>query len=194
MNHEMNSQISVQSTPDFSSVDPVIEIRTLTRFIVWDEEAALAQQTVEYDINANIPCTTICRMRRKLRLSRIEEECARVRRPVKSRSSLRPVLRLINSCPPTTTAIPAKEPDALHERFRWLKTDRDTNEVFCSLCIERTEAAPKNLKTRGTEVRWELTSPKGQTLAPKIELHACSSFHAWSSAVHSGQTRTIPSL
>lgn len=61
------------------------------------------------------------------------------------------------------------------------------NEVYCSICVGRIERAPVHL-TRKTEVRWELPSPKGRSLIHKVELHAYSTIHAWSAAVHTEGT------
>ena len=124
-------------------------------------------------------------MRKKMRLSRIEDECARIRRPPRVTSSVRPVLRAINSCPVTNPVLICKDICEIQDRFGWLCREKETGHVYCSICISRVDRAPLNLsKTTRTEVKWQVSSPRGRSLVPKVELHAFSSLHAWSSAVH----------
>lgn len=149
--------------------------------IVWDEDTGREQQAIEYVQTQLIIPQSSVRLRKKLRLSRIEDECSRLRRPARIKSSLRPVLRMINSCPPCPGASP-KDVKTIQERFDWLEKDNDRNEVFCTVCVERVKEAPHILQCRKVDIRWELLSPRGRTITPKIELHAFSNLHTWSVA------------
>ncbi len=136
----------------------------------------------------------IPRTRKKLRLARIEDECARVRRPPRIRSNLRPVLRAINSCPPIPGVGSPKATRSVQERFTWLKTDSETKEVFCSVCVASIEKAPPHIQCRKPDTRWSLPSPRGRALGPKIELHAFSSLHTWSTSTYGENRGEVPSL
>ena len=120
-------------------------------------------------------------MKQSLRLARIEQECARIRRPPKLRSNSRPVLRPVNSCPSDEYI---KDVSVVEERFDWLKRGQ-SEEVFCSVCVIRMDGAPPSLtRYSRTESRWQLLSPRGRSVVPSIESHSFSSLHAWALAVH----------
>ena len=125
----MRIQYPASDLGNFSAISSVKSSCDRPKIVIWDEQSSRCQQVLEY-----VPfyiVSTLFRMKLKLRLSRIEEECSKFRRPSR-RSTRKGIEQMTARSGPRVDRI-IQERSSLHHCSVW-------GSRAAELLVERGEA------------------------------------------------------